>query len=121
MIYQGKCHCGKVRFSFTTDPIERAIRCNCSICRRKDAIMSDRYYAPDEFRLESGSAALTLYRFGDEMVNHWFCKHCGIYPFHDGPQSPGRYRVNLGCVDALDLDKLSIRTFDGKDSWRLLD
>ena len=75
--------------------------------------MSANYYPPEQFRLLSGREALSLYRWGDEDVNHWFCKHCGIYPFHDGTAEPGRYRINLGCVAGVDSRKLQLRLFDG--------
>jgi hypothetical protein len=38
--YQGKCHCGAVGFSFEGEKIEKGLRCNCSICTRKGAMMS---------------------------------------------------------------------------------
>ncbi len=77
--------------------------------------MSNDYYPPKQFRLLSGREALTLYQWGDKDVNHWFCRHCGIYPFHDGTAEPGKYRVNLGCVDELDVRKLPLRIFDGRN------
>ena len=98
------------------------MRCNCSVCRRKNAIMSREYYPPDRFELLSGEEALSTYRFAPNMVNHYFCKHCGIYPFHDPVEQPELgYRVNLGCVDAIDPHELPIKVFDGRDSWTYLD
>lgn len=119
--YEGKCHCGAVRFKFTGEPITRAMRCNCSICRRKNAIMSAVYYPTDQFELLSGKAALSVYRCFDEVVNHWFCKHCGIYPFHNGDDPTIGYRVNLGCIDEIDPHDLPIRVFDGRDTWIYLE
>ena len=38
--YEGHCHCGAVTFSVTTDTeIKAGVRCNCSLCRRKAAVM----------------------------------------------------------------------------------
>lgn len=120
--YEGKCHCGSVQFQFTGEPITGAMRCNCSICRRKNAIMSREYYPPERFKLLSGADDLAVYRFGDHDVNHNFCKHCGVYPFHDVVDKPahGR-RVNFGCVDEIDANALPIRVFDGRDTWKYLD
>lgn len=118
--YEGSCHCGAVRFRFRCEPITEAMRCNCSICRRLNAIMSRRYFAPEDFELLTGRDALALYHFPPAEVNHWFCKTCGIYPFHDGVDRPGHYRVNLGCVDEIDTDTLSVHLFDGRDSWTYL-
>ena len=118
--YSGQCHCGAIRFEFTGETITAAMRCNCSICRRKNAIMSQQYYPADSFKIISGKECLTIYRFEPELVNHYFCKHCGIYPFHDGVANPGIYRINLCCVDELEPWQLPIRIFDGKDSWKYL-
>jgi hypothetical protein len=112
--YRGSCHCGAVRFRFHSEEITTGCRCNCSICIRKGVVMSSRYIAPDEFEELAGSEALSVYRFGDKMVNHYFCKVCGIYPFHDATSKPGHYRVNLGCIDDLDPLALEIRLLDGK-------
>jgi hypothetical protein len=112
MTYHGSCHCGAVKFTITADEITKACRCNCSICRRRGAIMSDVRFTPDQMTVE-GSEALALYQFGDRDVNHWFCRTCGIFPFGDGPAMPGHYRVNLGCVDGIDPLALEIRLIDG--------
>ena len=111
--YHGSCHCGAVQFEFQSPAIDSAMQCNCSICRRKNALMSKQYFAPEKFELLSGNDALSLYHWGDQDVNHYFCKYCGIYPFHDSIYEPGKYRVNLGCVDELDLGALKIGQFDG--------
>ena len=117
--YEGACHCGAVRFRFNSKPITGAMRCNCSICRRKNALMSRAYYPPADFELLSGEADLTIYRFEPNMVNHYFCKHCGIYPFHDAVEDPALgYRVNLGCIDAIkDPHALPVRVFDGAGTF----
>src|SRR6185369_8542951 len=93
--YNGSCHCGAVRFRFRSEEITSGCRCNCSICIRKGAIMSTRYILPEDVEELAGLDALSVYRWGDKMVNHYFCKTCGIHPFHDSPVKPGR-RLNLG-------------------------
>ena len=51
--YRGSCHCGAIRFTFKgPDKIESGLRCNCSICRRKGALMSGFAVAPDEIEIE---------------------------------------------------------------------
>ena len=116
--YRGSCHCGAVTFTITTGEITKGIRCNCSICRRRGAVMSDVYFTPDEIVVE-GKDSLALYQWGDRVMNHWFCRTCGINPFAEvvegatGPASPVRYRVNLGCVEGIDPFALEIRLLDG--------
>jgi hypothetical protein len=114
--YSASCHCGAVRFSFRAEPITRGVRCNCSICRRKGAVMSVPYVPPQDFLTLEGLDSLAVYRFGDEECNHYFCKRCGVYPFHDGVDTPGHYRINLGCVEGLESWNLPVDLIDGR-SW----
>ncbi len=109
--HRGSCHCGRVTFTFVDGPIRGGKQCNCSICRRRNSVMSVPYYRPEDITIE-GEEHLTRYTFGD-YVWHWFCRHCGIYTFHDGPGDPGHYRVNLGCVEGVDLRALTIEWVDG--------
>lgn len=113
-MYSGHCHCGAVRFTFRSEPIETGCRCNCSLCVRRGAVMSDSYVEPQDVLELEGTQHLQEYRFGDHMVNHYFCKLCGIYTFHDGTETPGRYRFNLGCVEGVDPYGLEIRLIDGR-------
>jgi hypothetical protein len=110
--YQGRCHCGKVRFAFRSEPITTGKRCNCSICVRKGAVMSSVYFPAEDFEPIADMSAVVDYRWGDHDVNHLFCTTCGIYPYH-GDSKIG-YRVNLGCVDAIDVMALEIGVIDGR-------
>ena len=38
--YQGSCHCGAVKFAYEGEKITKGLRCSCSICSRKGAMMS---------------------------------------------------------------------------------
>lgn len=75
--------------------------------------MSDRYVPAHLFRLTAGATSLKCYRFGDRVVNHYFCSNCGIYTFHDADISLVGYRINLGCVEGLDIQSLPLRDIDG--------
>ncbi len=112
--YQGRCHCGAVRFTYEADDIERGLRCNCSICARKGALMSAEAIPPERLHFDADDGALGLYQFGSATAKHYFCRHCGIYPFHETARFPGHYRVNLGCIDELDTLTLPFDVYDGK-------
>lgn len=114
MRYQGSCHCGAISFSFESDPIEKGLRCNCSICRRKGAVMSADVVAEAQLEIDAKDGALALYQFGEETAKHFFCRECGIYPFHETARFPGYYRVNLGCVESIDPLAMPVDVFDGK-------
>jgi hypothetical protein len=110
--YQARCHCGQIRFSFHSEEITTAKRCNCSMCIRKGAVVSTQYIPAADFEPHQDMSLLGDYRWGDGDVNHLFCKRCGIYPYH-GDDKIG-YRVNLGCVEGLDPLALDISIIDGR-------
>ena len=110
--YRARCHCGAIRFAFQADEITTGRRCNCSMCIRKGAVMSSEYIPEEDFEPHEDMSLLTDYRWGDRVVNHLFCKTCGIYPYHGGPGYG--YRVNLGCVEGLDPLALRIDVIDGR-------
>ncbi len=114
MKYQGSCHCGAVSFAFEgPDLIESGIRCNCSICKRKGTMMSGFLLRDDELQVEIKNDSLQTYQFGSKVAKHHFCKVCGIYTFHETFRVPGSYRVNLGCIDGVDVLDLDYELFDG--------
>ena len=113
--FTGSCHCQQVQFEFKCDSLDAGVMCNCSICIRKNAIMSKQTFKPKDFKITKGQNNLNKYQFGDHDVNHYFCKTCGIYPFHDINIEPYDFRVNLGCVDDVSSRDLDTFMFDGKN------
>lgn len=113
MKYHGSCHCGAITFSFEAKPIEKALRCNCSICKRKGTLMSPMTIAKEDLEVVVKDNALGLYQFGSKVAEHHFCKKCGIYTFHGTFRKQGHYRVNLGCLDEVDTFSLPFDVFDG--------
>jgi hypothetical protein len=111
--YRGSCHCGALQFSFRSEEITTGMRCNCSLCSRRGAVMSSRFYPPEDFDEVVGKETLTRYVWGDLMMNHYFCPRCGVFPFSD-VIATGLVRINLGCVEGLDPLALDIGVVDGK-------
>lgn len=83
--YEGSCHCGSVRFEIQTDFPELTM-CDCSICRRKNALMVKVHES--NFKLLAGEESLTEYQFHTRTARHFFCKVCGIYPFTASASRP---------------------------------
>lgn len=110
MEYNGSCHCGRVQFSVQTD-ISTALRCNCSMCKRRGSIM----LAGEEgsFKLKKGEEYLSKYQFGTEVAEHYFCSVCGIYTHHRPRSNPKIRRVNAGCLEGLDPLIITAGVFDG--------
>ena len=112
--YEGSCHCGAVKFSYEGDKIEKGLRCNCSLCARKGAIMTQQTIPQEDLKIEDDNDALELYQFGAKTAKHYFCKNCGIYTFHETARFPGHFRVNIGCLNDIDSVDLAYDVFDGK-------
>ena len=111
-IYEGGCHCGRVRFRVTAD-LAGVTNCNCSICVKKGFL---HLIVPrDQFELISGNDDLTTYRFNTGVAQHTFCRHCGIHAFYQPRSDPENYSVNARCLDNYDPDTMGPRRlFDGR-------
>ncbi|MFM1895267.1 MAG: hypothetical protein RLZZ385_341 [Pseudomonadota bacterium] len=111
--YTGSCHCGAISFEFSGPEIASGLRCNCSICRRKGATMTDYVVGPKDIRIKVAGDALGTYVFGTGLAKHHFCRTCGIYTFHQTRRQPGFYRINTGCLDGVDSPNLPFKVYDG--------
>ena len=109
--YHGSCHCGAVRFEIDADLTEFT-RCNCSLCRKKNAVMAR--VGEDRLRVTSGGDNLGLYRWNTMVARHHFCKTCGIYTFHRKRSEPDYYGVNVYCLDDAEIDGVPIIDADGR-------
>jgi hypothetical protein len=98
-LYHGSCHCRAVRFEIDTE-ITDLITCDCSICRRRSAVMAGVHES--KLRITAGEDKLTLYQWNTGVARHYFCIVCGIYPFHKRRSMPDHYGVNIACLDDFD-------------------
>jgi hypothetical protein len=64
-------------------------------------------------KILSGEDALTMYQFNTRVAKHYFCKHCGIYPFHQTRKDAKLWRVNLGCLEGVNAYALESNIADG--------
>ncbi|TNE87121.1 MAG: GFA family protein [Deltaproteobacteria bacterium] len=111
--HHGGCHCGAVRYTVTLPELDKAYACNCSMCRRAGWLLA--FVPATAFTLDQGADALAVYRFHNHVIEHLFCKHCGIKSFARGPGHDGEpwATVNLRCLDDFDTQGLAIELFDG--------
>ena len=109
-----KCHCGLIEAQINIKIIEKILRCNCSICKRKGTIMS--IVKNEDFEITKGEDKLRLYQFHTKVANHYFCSNCGIYTHHNPRSNPAMTGFNLGCIDDVDTFELNdISINDGKN------
>lgn len=111
--HRGGCHCGAVRYTVRAPARIVAQRCNCSICARTGFL---HLIVPDAaFRLESGHALLTEYRFNTGVAKHLFCRICGVKSFYRPRSNPDGWSVNVHCLDPGTVEQVDIETFDGQN------
>ncbi len=77
-------------------------------------MLSNFVLQPDQLKLSVRDDADTCYQFGIRIAKHHFCRVCGIFTYVETRLNPGAIRVNLGCLDDLDVFSLPITVFDGK-------
>ncbi|ENN6811559.1 GFA family protein [Vibrio fluvialis] len=98
--HRATCHCGAVELELSLpDGIVDPRRCDCSICRRKGAIVAS--VTLDAIRIVKGQEALRLYQFNTQTAKHYFCSVCGIYTHHQRRSNPNQYGYNVGCLEGV--------------------
>jgi len=111
--HRATCHCGNVAIEFEAD-IQGALSCNCSICSKGGALLT--FVPRDAVKLEAAPDAMTTYTFNKHVIQHKFCKTCGIKVFGEGADPKGNRiaAINVRCVDGLEFDKLPLQHYDGR-------
>jgi hypothetical protein len=111
--HAGGCHCGAVRYEADVD-LSRTVTCNCSMCQKRGSILT--FTTADKFTLLQGKDAQTLYRFNKHVIEHLFCKTCGILSYAQGraPDGTSMIAVNVRCLDDVDISALTPQAVDGR-------
>lgn len=86
--------------------------CDCSLCSKKNALMTTVHES--RFKLLAGEKSLTLYQWNARIARHYFCSACGIYPFHRKRSMPDHYGINVRCLAGFDHTSVPIRAAEGK-------
>jgi len=106
----GTCHCGAVKFQIESD-FPELTTCDCSICSKKNALMVKVHES--NFKLLSGASSLTEYQFHTRTAKHYFCRVCGIYPFHRKRVTPDFLGINVFCLEGFDPSGVPVRATVG--------
>lgn len=112
--YTGGCHCGAVKFEAEAS-LDNVISCNCSICTKRGSILA--FIPETQFKFLTPEAPLTDYQFNKHVIHHLFCPTCGILSFAKAkaPDGTPTVALNVRCLDGVDLEKLKITPFNGRD------
>jgi len=98
--HRASCHCGAVVLELELpDGIVDPRRCDCSICRRKGAIVAS--VPLSGIRIIQGADVLQVYTFNTHVAKHYFCSRCGIYTHHQRRSYPDQYGFNVGCLEGV--------------------
>ncbi|MGH1471223.1 MAG: GFA family protein [Cellvibrionaceae bacterium] len=98
--HKARCHCGSVELElFLPNGVENPRRCDCSICRRKGAVVGS--VDLSGIKIIKGKEYLKLYQFNTNTAKHYFCSNCGIYTHHQRRSNPTEYGFNIGCLEGV--------------------
>ncbi|THT99001.1 GFA family protein [Lampropedia puyangensis] len=111
--HRASCHCGSVVLELSLpDGVVNPRRCDCSLCRRRGAIVAS--VPLDGIRILKGQEYLKLYQFNTFTAKHYFCSHCGIYTHHQRRSTPHEYGYNVACLEGVNpLTLEHVPTYDG--------
>ncbi|MBT3786450.1 GFA family protein [bacterium] len=121
MIYQGSCHCGKIRFEIDAE-IDHVRSCDCSVCHQRGALIHRVDHT--NLRLLTPWDELSLYEWGSKTAKDYFCPTCGILPFRrpskptekeiqEGVQPFNGWAVNVRCLKGLEIDSIPVKRIYG--------
>jgi hypothetical protein len=111
--HKATCHCGAVELELDLpNGIVDARRCDCSMCRRRGAIVAS--VPLSGIRIVKGTEFLKLYQFNTFTAKHYFCANCGIYTHHQRRSNPEQYGYNVACLEGVNpFDLRNVPTNDG--------
>jgi hypothetical protein len=117
---RASCHCGAVVIEADSPP-RSVTSCNCSICRRYAALWA--HYTSADARIVKGQDRIAAYLWGDRVIEFYHCRDCGCCTHYESVEKNdgSRFRINARCFAPEDLAPLTVRHFDGADTWKFLD
>ncbi|HQQ74162.1 MAG TPA: GFA family protein [Pseudomonadales bacterium] len=111
--HKSTCHCGSVELELDLpNGIVDPRRCDCSMCRRRGAVVGSVPLAG--IKIVKGQEFLKLYQFNTFTAKHYFCSNCGIYTHHQRRSNPELYGYNIACLEGVNpFDIKDVPTLDG--------
>ncbi|MBU2864471.1 aldehyde-activating protein [Reinekea forsetii] len=116
-----QCHCGQISVTATHKP-STVTECNCSICGRFGARWA--YYKQIEVTVKTTGSETHTYRWGDEDIDFHHCPNCGCMTHYTGTgkqNEQDRVAINTRMCNPQDMIDITVRHFDGADTWQYLD
>lgn len=112
-IHKATCHCGSVVLEIRLpNGLVDPRRCNCSLCRRRGAIVAS--VPLSDLKIVRGAESLRKYQFHTFTAEHYFCSICGVYTHHKRRSNPDQYAFNVACLEGVDPFELGeVPVYDG--------
>ncbi len=99
-IRKATCHCSGVELELVLpNGLEDLRRCNCSMCRRRGAIVAS--VPLHGLKVTRGQDLLALCHFNTGTARHYFRSTCGIYTHHQRRSNPEQYGFNVACLEGV--------------------
>ncbi|MFV0679420.1 GFA family protein [Ottowia sp.] len=111
--HKASCHCGSIELELSLpDGLVDIRRCDCSLCRRRGAIVAS--VPLSDIGIVKGHEYLKLYQFNTKTAKHYFCGNCGIYTHHQRRSNSSQYGFNVACLEGINPLKINdVPTYDG--------
>lgn len=116
----GQCHCGNIKLSLDKRP-ETLTSCNCSVCSRYGSLWG--YYPENKVAIVVGEHEMKSYCWGDRYINFHHCGNCGSVTHYTSTEKANsdKVGVNFRMFDENIRHEITIRRFDGADTWTFLE
>lgn len=98
--YEGGCHCGAVRYAFTTEP-ELTFFCHCNDCQRTTGgpFSMELMIAEPSFSIEGSLNSYMVTGDSGKPVRRWHCEKCASGIYLEGEADPGYIFLKVGSLD----------------------
>ena len=113
-----QCHCGNIMLTVAGIP-NSVTSCNGSVCYKLGTLWV--YYSPEQVKIDAQQPSKT-YCWGDQMIEFHHCPECGCCTHYASTEKSERPKIaiNARMLDDHQLTELTVRNFDGADSWKYL-
>ena len=99
------CHCGGVEIQINLrNNIDKLMRCNCSMCKRKGTMVIT--INKEDLKFIKGEDKIKTYQFNTNVAKHHFCSECGIHTHNLRRSNPNTFGINVGCIDEIGNNEL---------------
>ena len=115
--FAGSCHCGAIRFTFSSrlGPESWRIRaCQCRFCRPHHARTTSDPEGQVSFQIDD-DAKLQRYRFALQTADFLVCRVCGVYVAAVVASPLGRFAtLNVNTIDGVSTADAAPTSYDGE-------